>query len=535
MNSTSDTSLLLWLFIFIASLAIAFAPFLASGRFHKKLMKALGVFSKPIEVTGSLGCARYNIADVTVAAQIIQSWFPHDETDYFPNAPAPLCGRLTRSINFNQGTGAITFEVFYDIFFPGSSFTVSRRSARFTCHLREDRALKELDIEYEWNGAEFALTDLFSIDYKVARFLMEKTHSEFLCRGYKVLKQLADSNEAPLPAARTMAGRQVKQWWRGYSAGEQGEKVYKFWPSPQDYSEAVQAPTVTFKDPDLKTCLPVLNVMGIPRVTSGMFASVYQLQSNCQQWAVRCFDTRLIDQQERYKAISGFILSDDLTYTVDFHYLEDGIKCGDTWFPILKMTWVEGVPLDAFVRDNLKNPTVLQNLRWEFQTMMEKLHSNGVAHCDLQHGNVMVSNGEIFLVDYDAFYVPELAGKHSNELGHANYQHPGRTEKHFGPDLDNFSALVIDLSLLCLIEDPSLWETFNGGDECLLFRKNDFVNPGASRLIAALKDHPSEAICRGVQRLLTFLTMPVEDLPYLKSDRPQEISLIEELLQSRLN
>ncbi|MBX9720111.1 MAG: hypothetical protein K2X81_01845 [Candidatus Obscuribacterales bacterium] len=234
---------------------------------------------------------------------------------------------------------------------------------------------------------------------------------------------------------------------------------------------------------------------------------------------MRCFDTRLRDQQERYKAISSFILADDLPYTVDFHYLEDGIKCSGAWYPILKMTWVQGQSIDAYVRDKLHDTEALVHLRQEFQTMMLKLKANGVAHGDLQHGNILVNSGEIYLVDYDGFYVPELAGRHSNELGHPNYQHPKRTEKYFGPYLDNFAAWLIDFSLLCLIEDPSLWTKFVGGDECLLLRHSDFVNPASSKLIAALKSHKSQKIRDALQKWLAILDMPIESIPSL-GDEP---------------
>jgi hypothetical protein len=185
------------------------------------------------------------------------------------------------------------------------------------------------------------------------------------------------------------------------------------------------------------------------------------------------------------------------------------------------------------VRESYKNFAVLQKLRWEFQVMMERLKKNGVAHGDLQHGNILISSGEIYLVDYDGFYVPELAGRHSNELGHANYQHPTRTEKVFGPNMDNFAAFIIDFSLLCLMEDPSLWERFAGGDECLIFRKSDYVDPDASKLITVLKRHESVRISSGVQKLLSYLQMPLDEIPYLESDMPDSIHIDELQLQEQ--
>ena len=101
----------------------------------------------------------------------------------------------------------------------------------------------------------------------------------------------------------------------------------------------------------------------------------------------------------------------------------------------------------------------------------------GIAHGDLQHGNIKVEAGcRIILVDYDGMFVPSMQGFTSNELGHRNYQHPGRTKDHFGGYLDNFSAWSIYTSLYCLTLDPTLWRKLEAGDECLLFRQEDYVN-----------------------------------------------------------
>ena len=498
------------------------APLLA-GKRANKLTKLVALFSTPLQTESSLKKLRYDIPKATLFAQIVESWFPHDETEQIEGTPAPVCGRFSKNLNHITGEGTVALEIFYDIVVPQTRIPLNRRRGKLTMRLHEDLARKQTEVEYLWEGAELALSDMFSIDAKVLRYFIERIKNEFKARGYSELTPGGESQVLE-QKSRTLGVRQAKQWWRTYDAGATGQKQYSFWPNPQDYAESVQNPKSNFKDQSLQHCTAVVNELGIPLVASGMFASVYQMRSEEELWALRCFDTRLIDQQERYKAISSFILSDDLTYTVDFHYLEDGIKCGDSWFPVLKMTWVEGQGLDAYVRDNVSNYSTLEKLRWEFQTMMVKMRLNGIAHGDLQHGNILVCSGEIYLVDYDGFYVPKLAGKHSNELGHGNYQHPKRTESVFAPYMDNFSAQLIDFSLLCLMEDPTLWQKFNGGDECLLFRKADFVNPSASKFVAALSHHESGRIRDGVRRLLSYLDMAIENIPYLECDAPVSVS-----------
>src|SRR4029077_855325 len=108
------------------------------------------------------------------------------------------------------------------------------------------------------------------------------------------------------------------------------------------------------------------------------------------------------------------------------------------------------------------------------------LKDSRIAHGDLQHGNILIVNGQFKLVDSDGMYVPTLARRNSHEVGHPNYQHPRRVATHFGPYLDNFSAWVIYVSLVALSIDPTLWQTTGAGDECLLFRQEDFNNPDTS-------------------------------------------------------
>lgn len=527
MNTSADLSFIVWLLLMLIFL-IAFVGslFLSPAR-KKRLDKLLSLFSEPEQCQHQFAQFAINCPNISIAAQILESWFPHLENEYIEGAPVPVCGRFHKLINYNADRGEIELELFYKSPIEIKNLKIAERQskARFKIameHVYKNSSKEGVILKYQWQGAESAISDIFSSDYRVLHYLMDRIEKEFESRGYK-----KDSKVQP-PGQRNKS-KAPKQWWRSFSAGSQGERSYSYWPSPANYLESVQNPEHNFKDESLQKASVELTALGIPRVASGMFASVYHFTTEKQEWAVRCFDTRLRDQQERYKAISNFIIADDLPYTVDFHYIEDGIKCGDSWFPILKMDWVEGLPLDAYIRDTLEDKAALQALRLEFRCMMEQLRANGIAHGDLQHGNILISGGLIYLVDYDGFYVPELAGRHSNELGHANYQHPRRNESFFGPTLDNFSAWVIDLSITALIIDPGLWQRFSGGDECLLFRKSDFLDPEKSKLFAELQNHASIELREGANRLKEFLSMPAEDIPYLQMEGTAQSIKIEEL------
>lgn len=290
------------------------------------------------------------------------------------------------------------------------------------------------------------------------------------------------------------------------------------WPTPQDYNEAIQNPSTNFADEELRTGSVELDVLGLPRPITGAFASVYKLNCPERSVAVRCFLRKVPDQQERYRKISDFILNDTLPYTVDFEFIDKGIRVGSSWFPILKMAWVDGLLLPQYIEKHLQNPKKLSKLERSFARMLFELKRDGIAHGDLQHGNIMLVGDEMRLVDYDGMFVPDLHLFDSLELGHRNYQHPERSERDFGDYLDHFSAWVISTSLNALLIDPDLWQELNGGDECLLFRATDFQDPVTSRAFALLENHHSQTIQVRTRHLRSLLNLVPEEVPLLSDE-----------------
>jgi len=287
------------------------------------------------------------------------------------------------------------------------------------------------------------------------------------------------------------------------------------WPTPQDYNEAVQNPKLAFADSELQMGCPELTPLGLPRAITGGFASVYKLQCPQRTWAIRCFLRQFHDHERRYAAISEHLTRLRLPYTVGFTFLRDGIKVRGQWYPILKMEWVQGEPLSAFIERHLGNRSTLLSLARRWVEMVKELQQASIAHGDLQHGNVLVVDGQLRLIDYDGMYVPTLSGEGSHEVGHRNYQHPLRTESDFGPYLDNFSAWVVYVSLIALAADPGLWKQFGSGDESLLFRRRDFEQPEASNVIRVLERHRDEQIRSAIALFKPLLYLGPRDVPSL--------------------
>lgn len=295
----------------------------------------------------------------------------------------------------------------------------------------------------------------------------------------------------------------------------------KWWPTPQDYNEAVQNPHVNFSDAELQSASIFVGSLGLPRPVCGAFASVYRVRSSEKEFAVRCFLRNTSDQEARYRLVSEFVQNDTLPYTVGFEFAPEGIKIRESWFPLLKMDWVAGQTLEQFVVANLSNRDCLMELADRFLAMCDQLRESGIAHGDLQHGNILViPGGELRLVDYDGMYVPAMSGFKASEVGHRNYQHPARSGNHFGPYLDNFSAWVIYASLKILSIDPLLFNQLGGGDDCLLFKKTDFVDPLHSQRFALLESHSNPEVKHLAQVVRANLDRTLDLVPALKSVPP---------------
>jgi len=234
--------------------------------------------------------------------------------------------------------------------------------------------------------------------------------------------------------------------------------------------------------------MPAVDRLGMPLVTSGQFAYVYKLKSTNGDgdFAVRCFRGYLGDRDQRYRAIQEHLWGSPVSYLSEFSYASEGILVGGNRFPILFMKWIEGPTLDLYINEMLQRRDVLLHLSEEWLRLLHALHASGIAHGDLQHGNIIVEHGQLRLVDHDGIFVPKMAGWNASEVGHQHYQHPRRVAQHFDEKLDRFSSLVIYLSLLTLAEQPSLWEEYH--DENLLFMKTDFADPDSSTLFKKIRE-----------------------------------------------
>lgn len=288
-------------------------------------------------------------------------------------------------------------------------------------------------------------------------------------------------------------------------------------PSNTDYRDYLASPQLTLLDPELKASTPETDPLGMPRAITGNFASVFRLRApDGRAWAVKCF-TRQLPERTRYQRIHQVLAGLEQGWRMDFSFQDPGLWVGERPLPILKMEWVQGEGLDKYVEGCHGDPERLSLLALRFAVVAGQLELAGIAHGDLQHGNILVSpDGRLRLVDYDGMFVPGLEGLKPTEQGHPNYQSPLRRADHFGPSLDRFSAWVIYGTLVALAARVDVWEHRRTEEEALLFTRQDY-EVQRSPLLAHLAGLPDPR-CRAVAaKLQAICRMPPEQVPPLDS------------------
>jgi len=281
------------------------------------------------------------------------------------------------------------------------------------------------------------------------------------------------------------------------------------YPTTEQYMEALQFPTKHLKDIELANAKVESTGMGLPFARSGGFALTFKLIGPGKSWALRLFQKDRVGDKlgERYGAISRGIKSCGLPYFVEFSFLPAGISIQTQTYSCVKMGWAEGTVLGTYIEKNKRNKSVLLQLRQNIQKMAADMERVGFAHGDFQTDNLLVSSsGGLKFVDYDAFFVPEIAGLGAIEVGYPNFQHPERGKlKPFDSRMDRFSYLVIDSALNALISNPDLWDKVSADPQGLLVRASDFASPHTSVSFHALALDPNvgtiykrlAAICEG--------------------------------------
>ena len=262
------------------------------------------------------------------------------------------------------------------------------------------------------------------------------------------------------------------------------------YPSISDYIEALRDAEDSLSE--LKDLRLVYDDQGHPIMSSGNFAVVFKMQAPTGEYhALKCFLRDQEERSERYRLIAEELQYVQSTYLVKFRYLESELfvdvpNTGGEEYPVLLMDWVDGIPLDQYLKTILDNQYKKDLLAYRFSLLARWLVTQPFAHGDLKPDNICVrDDGSLVLLDYDGMYVPALSGRKPLEQGSPHYRHPLRSTLPFDEHIDDYSLSLILLSLRAIALDETLYVRYSS-HEYLLLSEQDQLNPYTSPVFTEL-------------------------------------------------
>ncbi len=231
-------------------------------------------------------------------------------------------------------------------------------------------------------------------------------------------------------------------------------------------------------------------------MNTGTSAVAVKAKNEGRNYAIRFFLRGDEDTFRRYQVLATFLANKDFSWRVPFQFLKNEVLIDGLFYPIVKMDWVEGTPLNDFIESNAGDKQVLLNLQQKLAALSGTLEDAGVGHGDLKYNNIFIGKDDydfnVKLIDYDSMFIPAFAGKKSLEIGSPGFQPLKRLSSHFFKEIDRFSIWVLLATIEAVSTDATIWKQvgkggFNNDDS--LFSATDFFNPSESSIFQKLEGY----------------------------------------------
>lgn len=199
-----------------------------------------------------------------------------------------------------------------------------------------------------------------------------------------------------------------------------------------------------------------------PFAQEGSRATVYQLHDGKQSKALKVFKSVFQNPQTahtavllgRYATVAGFGVCE----RVVFQPTQDGIpplQEPDLNYAVL-MPWVEGTTwYDVITNTETKNNGIdaaqARTLAQVFLTVLLELEMNGITHCDLSPGNVLVRfrPPEVDLIDVEDICAEGMPIPVMLPRGTPGYSHTTATDGMWHPYADRFAGALLLCEMIC--------------------------------------------------------------------------------------
>ena len=130
--------------------------------------------------------------------------------------------------------------------------------------------------------------------------------------------------------------------------------------------------------------------------------------------------------------------------------------------------WCDGVSLQSKIEESYASPVKMRALSQIFERFAVSLLAEEWAHGDLKPTNIIYSEGELRLIDFDAMWREGFSANECVEVGTRQFQHPTRDESNFCRDIDDYPVALIATALAAMSWDSTLGRGLSESDYLLI-------------------------------------------------------------------
>lgn len=274
------------------------------------------------------------------------------------------------------------------------------------------------------------------------------------------------------------------------------------YPKITEYIQAITSEESNFTS--LKKLHPVLDEKGRPIFKRGNCSVVFKMQDSESKeyyalkcyidYALKCYIAKPNGLEDTYLVLEKE-LSNQSKYIINFKYYSQELlvstRFGTSYFPVVLMDWIDGLTLDSYIKSTFEEYNncplinvegIMESLYDKFRDMASWLLSQSFAHGSMNLNNIILKNNELYLIDYDNFYVSSMKGTRERDIWAEDYRHPIYKKHDSDAHVDDFSIIIILLSLKALSINPKLFNNY-GKRNGNLFTVSDLADISQSKIV----------------------------------------------------
>ena len=294
----------------------------------------------------------------------------------------------------------------------------------------------------------------------------------------------------------------------------------------------LQSPEPPSKELQRRKLKVVYNDNNEPERFFGRNAVVFKLTNGDEFYALKCYITDLQGRWEYLHKVQAIIQKLQPEWTINFRIFDKELEIEDNdqqkvWTSIIIMPWVDEMKLADKIKIycQQQNTGGLKKLTRSLIKLANQLEDIPFSHGDVSPENIMVSESDdMILIDHDSFSFRNMGDYTGQSKGSIPYLHPYRNQRLPDFNADDFSFLVLTISLKALEINPGLYNRYTSG-KGLLLNIDDFISPEESKVISELKKMNDPYLASLLKLFLIHLNKTTTAIPDLHAFLNGKVSL----------